>query len=154
MKTASNVKLKIIEMDEIVSTPSLLATARRLTLSPSSGMNNALDYYRELYKQRSVDALGIFAYHQQKAVGWALFTFEDDRFDFTAKDGHICSHIFVDPDYRRIGIGSKLMNKVAQMATPDTINVYAWSNRGFFYPLMEQHTHFEELKEFPDHQQF
>ena len=140
-------------MDEIVSTPSLLATARGLTLSPSSGMNNALDYYRELHKQRSVDALGVFAYYQRTAVGWALFTYEDDKFDFIAKDKHICSHIFVDPDYRRLGIGSKLINKVAQMAAPDTMNIYAWSNKCFFYPLMKQYTHFKEIKEFPDYTQ-
>src|ERR1700686_1035076 len=131
-------KLKIIEMDDIVRDPILLAAARKLTIGPPSGMNSALDYFIELSKTRSVDALGIFAYYMQQPIGWSLFSYESDRYMFASREGNACAQVYVAHEYRRHGVGSRLLKQVAKIAHPDTVNVYRWSNIEFFDPIMQQ----------------
>jgi GNAT superfamily N-acetyltransferase len=141
----TKIKLDIIEMDEIVRSTEIMKTCRALTLGGVSGMNSALDYYKLLAGTRSINALGIFANYGSICVGWALFTYEDDQFYFTARDGNVCTQIYVHPNYRRQGIGKKLMDKATILAKPDTMNVYAWSNWNFFYPFIQKHSHIKEL---------
>jgi GNAT superfamily N-acetyltransferase len=141
----SLVKFQIIEMDEILTSPSLLATARSLTLGRSSGMNSALDYYSLLVKERSVDALGIFANYMGSSIGWALFSYEKDHWGFEPQPGQVCAQVYVSVGYRRCGVGRDLIRMISKMAKPDIVRVYAWSNYAFFEPLMKEMPHFQEL---------
>lgn len=138
-------RLKTIEMDDIVSDNELLSVARYLTIFPSSGMNKALDYYRELHKERSVNALGIFAYHMAMPIGWALFTYESDAYSFDPVEGQACAQIFVQPEYRRQGVGSELIKLVGKMAQPDIVKVYDYENYSFFRPLINAFSHFQSM---------
>jgi|SRR5579885_1978233 len=124
---------EVVEMDKILRDPNLLATCRRLSYGGSSGMNMALDYYQGLILSRSVDAKGIFGIYQKQFVGWALFTREDDRFYFRAEPGKACFQVFVDPQYRRNGVGSKLLQIAKELVAPnETIAAYMHSAPSFF----------------------
>jgi GNAT superfamily N-acetyltransferase len=125
-------RIKIIEMDEIVRSPSLIAIARKLTLHPGSGMNHALDYYIRLTTQRSVDAVGIFAEYLSIPIGWSLFTYESDQYSFYPQPGQVCAQVYVDTNYRRLGVGKALLEMATKLARPDTLKVYAWSAPSFF----------------------
>ena len=138
-------KTRMIEMDDIIADQAMMQTARSLTLGRPSGINSALDYYTTLRATRSVDALGIFAYYQAQAVGWALYTYEMDNYSFDPIDGHACAQVYVLPDYRRLGIGRKLIKQAANLAAPDVIKVYHWSNYYFFDQLMKEHPHIHAI---------
>jgi GNAT superfamily N-acetyltransferase len=89
-----------------------------------SGINTFLNKYTEEGKSRSIDACGIFAHYQDIPVGWLLFTYEDDQLSFRPKEGEACIHIFVKPEWRRCGIGKRLLQMAAKMAEPDIVRVY------------------------------
>lgn len=135
------VKTQMIEMDEIVSSPQLMQTARELTLGRPSGMNAALDYYTELHAMRSVDALGIFATYLGTPIGWCLFTYESDRYEFKSGNGCACAQVFIQSDYRRFGIGRQLIKLAAKLGDPDIVKVYSFSNYRFFDPIMKEYSH-------------
>lgn len=142
-----SVRLQSIEMDEIIDNPELLRLVRRMTLYPESGMNMALDYFCSIRKleQRSVDALGIFAYLLQEPIGWALFTYEGDTHSFEPANGQACAQVYVREDYRRQGVGTELMEMCARLAKPDLLRVYEWSAMEFFQPLLINHSHISSV---------
>jgi GNAT superfamily N-acetyltransferase len=115
---ADLLKTQMIEMDDILVDAALMQTARRLTLGRPSGMNAALDHYTELRTTRSIDALGIFAYYMSEPIGWALFTYETDTYEFRPENGQACAQVYVLPDYRRFGVGRKLIKMVAKLGSP------------------------------------
>jgi GNAT superfamily N-acetyltransferase len=135
------VKTQMIEMDHIVADPKMMQIARQLTLGRPSGMNAALDYYTELSARRSVDALGIFATYYGEYIAWCLFTYESDRYEFNPGNGCACAQVFVQPDYRRFGIGRQLIKLAAKLGDPDIVKVYSFSNYHFFNPIMKEHSH-------------
>lgn len=132
------ISLHTYEMDEIIRNDLLCSTARRLTLYRTSGMNIALDCYKAESEGRSINAKGIFAFKGEVAVGWCLLTHEGDGMSFSPKEGYSCVQIFVDPDYRRQGIGSALLREAAVVAQGTIISCYGWSNEGFFKPFIQQ----------------
>jgi GNAT superfamily N-acetyltransferase len=140
------VRLRAIEMDEIIRSPELLKVARQLTISPDSGMNEALNHYIGI-EDRSIDAFGIFAYHLEKPIGWALFTYESDNFDFTPEPGYVCAHVYVKPIHRRRGVGTQLIGMCEKLAQPDILCVYEWSAREFFKPLIKPDSYIRSIDE-------
>ena len=138
-----SVRLRAIEMDEIIQNPELLKLARGMTLYSTSGMNIALDHYcsLSLIEGRSIDALGIFAYLLQEPIGWALFTYEGDAHSFEPKAGYACAQVYVKTNYRRRGVGTTLIEMCAKLAKPDLLTVYEWSATEFFQPLINNHSH-------------
>lgn len=143
-----SVRLRAIEMDEIITTPSLLKMARGMTLHGGSGMNQALDYYTDLFNRegRSIDALGIFAYSLDQPVGWSLFTYESDNFSFMPRPGRACAQVFVKPPYRRLGVGTELITMASKLARPDVLEVYMWSAQEFFQPLAQKCSHIRDIE--------
>ena len=125
-------RIKVIEMDDIVKSPSLMETVRGLTLKPYSGMNAALNHYQFLSEKRSVDAVGIFANYLSIPVGWCLFTYEADTYEFRPAKGEACAQVFVKQEYRRLGIGFQLMSMATKLSRPDKLKVYSWSEPQFF----------------------
>lgn len=138
-------RFQTIEMDSILDSPEWTEELRRLTIGRPSGMNSALDLYTDLRKTRSVDALAIVARYpwaDRKAIGWLLFTYEDDGWGLAAdKDKtRAGAQIYILPPFRRHGIGSRLVRMGATLASPDPLRVYYWSNYDFFDPLMKQYS--------------
>lgn len=143
-----HLRFQIHEMDDILTTPFLLESARRLTLHPRSGMNGALNTYQYVSQSRScsIDALGIFAYYLDQPIGWALFTYESDGTSFHPDNKETCcGQVFVQPEYRRKGIGKRLLSMAARLAVPDTMVVYAWEDLKFFNPILQAFPHVKSL---------
>jgi hypothetical protein len=129
-------KTTIIDMDQILKDSNLLNTCRSLSLERGSGINVCLDEYIKLSQHRSIDACGIFAYYINHPVGWLLYSYECDYIYFKAEKCEAVSHIYVHPDWRRLGIGTKLIHTASRMADPDTLRVYDYNAPLFFQPLM------------------
>lgn len=128
----SLISISVVEMDRILKDPNLLATCRRLSYGGSSGMNCALDHYQGLILSRSVDAKGIFAQYHKEYVGWALLTRETDNYSYRPEPGTVCFQIFVDGQYRRNGIGSKLLRQAKSLIPAETLLVYGSTGHYFF----------------------
>lgn len=139
-------KIEIVEMDDIIRSPELMRTCRRLTLNPYSGMNQALNRFIYI-SSRSIDALGLFANYVGETVAWLLFGYEDDNNYFHSPHGKAFSHVFVRPDYRRLGIGSRLQRMAAKLAEPDTIEVYndSENNVEFFRQMMQTNDNIKSI---------
>lgn len=131
-------KMSIIEMDDILRTPYLMDTCRRLSLGPGYGMNRCLDRYSQIVQQRSVDATGVIAFYQNIPIGWLLYTYEHDCMSFIGYNGEAACHLYVDGAWRRLGIGTKLLHLAVRMADPDTLRVYAHENEAFFNPIINK----------------
>lgn len=131
-------KIVLIDMDDILRNQHLVTMCRTLSLGGTSGMNICLNEYADLLKTRSVDACGIFAHYLDIPVGWCLYTYEDDYFCFRPEEGEVASHIYVHEQWRRLGIGTRLIQLATKMAEPDALRVYAHNNYDFFRPLIEK----------------
>ena len=105
-------------------------------------MTRSIECYERLIQERSVDATGIFAFYQGKPVGWLLYTYETDCVSFRPwerdNSNEAAAHIFVAEEWRRLGIGTRLLQMAAKMAEPDTLRVYAHENQSFFQPIIKQ----------------
>lgn len=126
--------IKVVEMDEIIRSNELLATVRRLSLGGYSGMNVALNAFIRDMLLRSIDAKAILMYNGEEAVGWALYSRDvaTDHWRFNANDGSICFQVYVNPTYRRMGIGSRLMKAAISLSKGAVIKVYESDAPAFF----------------------
>jgi GNAT superfamily N-acetyltransferase len=131
-------KITIIDMDDILRNQHLMTMCRTLSLGGNSGMNACLGAYSKLIETRSVDSCGIFAYYLDIPVGWCMYTYEDDQFCFRPKEGEAVSHIYVHEQWRRLGIGGRLIQVAQKMAMPDVLRVYEHNNYSFFRPLIQK----------------
>jgi len=134
----SFLKINIIDMDDILRNQHLVTMCRALSLGGGSGMNACLDKYAALLETRSVDACGIFAHYLDISVGWCLYTHEDDQVSFRPKEGEAASHVYVHEQWRRLGIGGRLIQVAQRMASPDVLRVYEHNNYPFFRPLIQR----------------
>lgn len=138
-------RISIIDMDDVLQTPYLEEACRRLSHGPGYGMNNSLNYYKKLLKERSVDACAIMAFYNGPVVGWLMYSYEDDCVSYRPKTDEAVAHIFVEQQWRRCGIGTKLLQMASRMAWPETLRVYPWEEREFFNPIMEQNTNLASI---------
>jgi GNAT superfamily N-acetyltransferase len=120
--------------------PGLLKKLRRLTLHSGSGMNHELDNLLHIIQQRPVEAKAILAYQNSTLVGWAILSREDSGFyfpntdePFSASQGALFE-VYVDPKYRRKGIGTKLIETAKKKCGTHTLCLCPWdsSSRNFF----------------------
>ena len=140
-------KIEIREMDDVIRFPELMRTCRSLTISRYSGMNWALDCFECIAQNRSIDALGLFASYQGEVVAWLLFGYEYDGSLFRSTHGEAFSQVYVRPDYRRLGIGSRLQRMAAKLAEPDTVKVYndSENNAEFFRQMMQTNSNIKSI---------
>src|SRR4051812_27984209 len=115
-------KISILPMDQVLRSSNLLSTLRNLTLRkgryPLSGMNKLLNQFLETKKTRSVNAVAIIARINKIAVGWALLAEESTDFQNTSfnKSQGMLFEVFVNPEKRRLGIGSEILETAKLMA--------------------------------------
>jgi GNAT superfamily N-acetyltransferase len=129
------ITLHTYDMDVILRNELLLATARRLTLYSTSGMNIALNLFQSMMDKQPIKAKGIFAYRGELAVGWCLLTQEADGMDFAPVEGYSCVQIYVDEQYRRQGIGAAMLKEAVALVPGQMIKCYHWGNPTFFDPF-------------------
>lgn len=137
---SEDLTVRVSDFNLVAQRPGLLKKLRSLTLHSSSGMNHELDALTRLVKQRRVNAKVILAYQDATLVGWAILSKEDSNFyfpntydSFTPAQG-VLFEVYVDPKYRRKGIGTKIMETAKKKAGTQTICLCPWdsNSRGFF----------------------
>lgn len=130
--------IEVIEMDRILADVNLENNCRRLSHGGNSGMNRALDLYRNIRQNegRSVNAKGVFAKYARNYIGWALWTREADNYSFKPKPGVVAFQIYVESTYRRRGVGTMLFQAAQKLVEANEIlHVYYVSNPNFFHPF-------------------
>lgn len=147
-KNYISVSMSVIDMNDAVKDQNLLSILRKLTSSPGSGMNSALNYYTKLIDCRPIQARAILArYAGNSIVGWNLLSYDSDGFFFNPTPQTMVSHTYVAEDFRRYGIGKKLFIKAIQLANDDTIRIYDSTIKSsrFFAPFMKQYTNVKSI---------
>lgn len=128
-----SLKIKTEDFDIVATKPELLKKLRELTLHSYSGMNYELNHLTDSAKTRSVNAKILLAYYKRELVGWALMSREKSDFYFQhAYNGFDPSEgtlfeVFVNPDYRRQGIGGALMKAARKKAGSTRLCVCLWN---------------------------
>jgi GNAT superfamily N-acetyltransferase len=120
--------------------PPLVQQLRKLTLHARSGLNRELDQLFELMQKRPVKAEVLLAYHQGKLVGWALLSREHSSMSFPTTWEHFYPsdgtlfEIYVDPAFRRKGIGTKLIQVARRKSKPYRLCIAPWDyqSRSFY----------------------
>lgn len=143
-----SLKIRTEDFDNVVEKPELLNKLRTLTLHPGSGMNHELNHMIRNARIRSINAKVILAYRKRELVGWALlsrektdFTFARSFSGYTPEQGTMLQ-VFVNPDYRRQGIGSALVKAARKKAGPMQLCICPWDNRSEkFYENFEHYKH-------------
>ncbi len=116
------VEIEATDYNAIHRDTHLLSTLRNLTLGYYSGMNYELTAFEQLIKERPVDCNILLARRYDKIVAWAIVSNESSEYSyfmdirgFSAKD---CSlfEVYVDPLFRRCGIGKKLFETAKNLA--------------------------------------
>ena len=131
-------KINIIDMDDILRNPHLMSTCRALSKGDNHGMHICLEGYTKLLKERSVDACGIFAHYLDIPIGWLMFSYERDYVMFQSSENEAVCQLYVHHDWRRLGIGTRLIHLASRMANPDTLRVYEHNEYDFFRPLIRK----------------
>lgn len=129
----SKLYIIVVEMDNVLRIPELYEAVRALTISRSSGMNHALNGFEDVMEERSIDAKAVIAYLNGVPVGWALLSSDPatGHYNFTSNKS-LCFQVFVNPIYRRMGIGSKLLSKATEVADEQEMKVYESDAPSFF----------------------
>jgi len=102
-------------------------------------MNHELDELSELAKTRKVNCKVITAHHNREVVGWLLLSKEDSNYCFTRVCGYSSSmgiliQVFVNPAFRRKGIGTSLLKAAKKKAGTTKLCICPWdvTSHGFF----------------------
>lgn len=138
------IKIVAKDFNEIVHEKELLNELRRLTLTPSSGMNYELDRIIHFSKERPVKAQALLAYRHKELVAWAILSEEPSNYfynngGFNPEDG-VLFEVYVQPSHRREGIGSQLINKAKNLVGDKKLCVCPWD--GNSHCFFSKFTHF------------
>lgn len=135
----TELSLKTFEMDNVLKDLAFVARLRQLSLGGFSGMNVALNAFIAEKDNRHIDAKAIVAYVINKggeenlsnARGWALWTKDESTDRYRQKRG-IIFQVFVEWNYRRQGIASKLLKKAMEYSGGEPTMVYWHDEPDFF----------------------
>lgn len=145
-KNTHTLTIRVRDFNLVATEPETIKQLRKLTLDKYSGMNEELTALTREAKYRRVKTQVLLAYHQDqvdenpKLVGWALLSKEPSSISFMntgeyfePQDG-VLLEMFVDPTYRRKGIGTELIKVAKRKAGPYRLCVAPWDNRsvGFY----------------------
>lgn len=129
-----NLTIRVQDFNVVATDPTLLRKLRGLTLHSRSGMNNELNYLEEQVRSRKVDCKILTAFWKMDLVGWALLSQEPSKFTFANSDGYspdqgILFQVYVNPDFRRKGIGSALIKVAKRKIGKSRLCICPWDYR-------------------------
>lgn len=136
LKNLFTLTLRVVDFNLLPQHPDLIKQLRKLTLYRGSGLDRELDNLTKIIKTRPVKAKVILAYRQSnKLVGWGLLSKEHSAISFyetneyfEPNDGMLLE-IFIDPAFRRQGIGTEIMKVARRKAGPYRLCVAPWDTR-------------------------
>lgn len=140
LKNFVSLTIRALDFNLLPDKPELMKQLRKLTLHMYSGLNKEMDNLLRLMEQRPVKAQVLLACHNNKIVGWALFSKEDSSMQFSntwerfrSSDGYLFE-VFIHPAHRRQGIASELMKVARRKAGTSRLCVAPWDerSRGFY----------------------
>lgn len=118
------VKITTIDANKALQNHYLIKSFRRLTLYQFSGMNCELDDLLDLAKNKKINAKMVMAHINNVMVGWALMSREPSNFRFTKGlyDKNVAKkytlvEIFINPKYRRKGIGTAILQRALKLTS-------------------------------------
>jgi ribosomal protein S18 acetylase RimI-like enzyme len=136
----SALTVRVSDFNLLAQKPGAIRKLRRLTLHSGSGMNYELDNLLSLAKQRPVSCKILRAYQEKSLVGWAFLSKEKSDFNFAnTDDGYnviqgVLFEVYVDPDHRRKGVGTKLIEVAQRKCGTQRICICPWdSSSRLFY---------------------
>jgi GNAT superfamily N-acetyltransferase len=143
-----SLKIRTEDFNEVAAKPELLNRLRSLTLHPASGLNHEMNHLLKSAKERAVNAKVLLAYRKRELVGWALlsreqtdFTFKRSWTGFMPEQG-VLLQVFVNPDYRRQGIGSALVKAARKKAGSMQLCICPWDYQSDkFYENFDHYKH-------------
>jgi GNAT superfamily N-acetyltransferase len=141
-------KIRTEDFNSVADKPELLKRLRKLTLHPGSGMNHEINNMVQEAKIRTVDAKVLMAFKKRELVGWALlskeptdYTFRNSWSGFQPGQG-VLLQVFVNPSFRRQGIGSALVKASRKKAGPSRLCICPWDYQSEeFYKNFEHYKH-------------
>jgi len=122
-------KLKTIDMNDVMGNAKLLTSLQELTLNGVSGMQMTLERYQDILDRGDeIRAIAIVAYAWSNPIAWGLLSWEPDEevVDFDSSLG-VYFQIFVRHDYRRQGIGTEILARARKIVGKERLNVSCWS---------------------------
>lgn len=139
-KDSSGLTIRVSDFNLLARRPEVIKKLRTLTLASTSGMNFEIDNLLDLIKQRPVDCKVIRAYQDTILVGWGILSRENSDFKFLNTQSGFSSsqgvlfQLYVHPEYRRKGIGTKITEIAKKKAGKHSICFSPWnfSSRAFF----------------------
>lgn len=142
-------KIRTLDFNKVAQDEKLISVLRSLTLHSYSGMNHELNnLIKRVKSSEIVDVQVLAAYHKDIIVGWALLSREPSNFSFThVWDGYRPSlgalfEVYVDPLYRRKGIGSRLVKAAKRKVGTSRLCFCPWDNQSTdFYKNFEHVNH-------------
>jgi GNAT superfamily N-acetyltransferase len=133
--------VKVRDFNLIFRNKKMMSELRSLTLHKDSGMNSELNDLIAIALRRKVKAKVILGYFNLKLVSWALVSKEPSNFfkSCFGKRSGVLFEVFVDPRYRRKGIGSTLFKKAKVHARPYKLDTCSWDSvSSYFYSKMNE----------------
>lgn len=143
-----SIKINVKDFNLVLKDEDLLKKLTSLTLSKNvssiSGMRYEIEQLTNLAKNRQVNARAILAKSHNQIVGWSLLSREASRFYtrtnpfgelwFNPVKHGMLFELFVDKDFRRMGIGTKLIKTARKIAAPYPLAICPWdySSRKFY----------------------
>lgn len=141
MKTENSFPLtiRVEDFNLVARKPQFLRVLRNLTLHSTSGMNHELNELLRRAQTRKVNCKIITAHHNREVVGWLLLSKEQTDYCFTRSCGYnpsmgILIQVFVNPSFRRKGIGTNLLKAAKKKAGTTKLCVCPWdsTSHGFY----------------------
>lgn len=132
------INIHLASFNDVIHNPILMQELRELTLGGNSGMNIEMNKFINLAPERKIQAYAAMAYVDTmlgyEMIGWALISKEPARFAFQLQDEFhpeegVLFEVFVDPAYRRKGIGKALLGFARNFVGNETLCVCPWDSR-------------------------
>lgn len=133
LKNWLTLTIRTLDFNLVAKQPDLVAKLRELTLAPHSGLNYELKRMLKDVETREVNCKVLLAYRFKELIGWAILSKENTDFFYNPKGGFKGDdgwmfQVFVNPNARRTGIGSKIYKTALKIVGNEVLHVSPWSN--------------------------
>lgn len=153
--TLDNLVIKVRDFNLLLQDDLMIGQLKEMTLyrgEKMSGMTYEIDQFRKIALTRPVKAKALLAYYEDKLVGWALLSREQSDFmnrdcvynkEWFNPEEHGCLlEVYVEPSFRRKGIGKKLVKIARKKASPYPLAFVPWDHTSSkFYSNFKHYPH-------------